>query len=288
MCAASETPSPASLARVRRATAALRRLLGNTPAGLLTDVDGTISRITRHTNDATVSPIVRRALTRLASELDLVAVVTGRAVERARRMVGVAEASYVGNHGLEWLQAGTVHTDPAAEAARPHLDAALTAVRAVIPEHDLIVEDKRVSVAIHYRLAENPAWVGRTMLDALDPFARAGTLRLIEGGLVVNLLPALAMDKGAATRRLVERHALRSVAFFGDDVTDLDAFRTLRALREEGAAMTLLVGVGSAEGPPEVRAESDLVLEGVGEVERVLAALAARPPRRAMRHGCRR
>jgi trehalose 6-phosphate phosphatase len=151
----------------------------------------------------------------------------------------------------------------------------------VIRERDLVVEDKRVSIAIHYRLAEDPEQVGRHMLDVLRPLAQAGTLRLIEGALVVNLLPALAIDKGAASRRLVEQHGLRSVAFFGDDVTDLDAFRTLRALRDEGVAETLTIGVGSAEGPPEVRAEADLVLEGVGEVERVLTALALRPTHRA-------
>src|SRR5215208_6074052 len=96
----------ASHARVRRVAGILRRLFENRPAGLLTDVDGTISRITRHTNTATVSPMARRSLTRLTRELDLVAVVTGRAVERAQQMVGVASASYVGNHGLEWLQDG--------------------------------------------------------------------------------------------------------------------------------------------------------------------------------------
>jgi trehalose 6-phosphate phosphatase len=276
MSAHTDPVLPASRARTRRAAGALRRLFETRPAGLLTDVDGTISRITTHTNDATVSPLARRALTRLTGDLDLVAVVTGRAVERARRMVGVAGASYVGNHGLEWLDDGVVRTDPAAEAARPQLEAALAAVRAQIRARDLIVEDKRVSVAIHYRLAEQPEQVGRTMLEALRPFVQAGTLRLIEGGLVVNLLPTLAVDKGAAARRLVEQHGLRAVAFLGDDVTDLDAFRALHALRAEGTADTLVIGVGSPEGPPEVRAEADLVLEGVGEVERVLAALAAR------------
>ena len=275
-----DTASNASRARVRRAAGALRRLFEARPAGLLTDVDGTISRITRHTNDATVGPVARRALTRLSNDLDLVAVVTGRAVERARRMVDVADANYVGNHGLEWLHDGVVQTDPAAEAARPHLDAALAAVRSAIRDRDLIVEDKGVSVAIHYRLAEDPDQVGRTVLDVLRPFVQTERLRLIEGGLVVNLLPALAIDKGAATRRLVERHGLRSVAFFGDDVTDLDAFRALHRLRAEGVADTLAIGVGSVEGPAAVRAEADLILEGVDEVERVLAALAARPRRR--------
>lgn len=282
---APDTAAAASRARVRRLAGALRRLFEARPAGLLTDVDGTISRITSRTNDATVAPVTGRALTSLATQLDLVAVVTGRAVARAQCMVGVAELHYVGNHGLEWLEDGVVQTDPAAEAARPHLDAALAAVRAAIPERDFHVEDKRVSVAIHYRMAERPEQVEHTMLRLLRPFVDDQQLHLIEGRLVVNLLPAVAIDKGAATRRLVERHGLRSVAFFGDDVTDIHAFRVLHAIRGEGIAETLAIGVDSPEGPPEVRAEADLLLNGVGEVERVLAALAARPPRRAGRTG---
>jgi len=277
------TEDQASYARVRRVAGALRRLFAARPAGLLTDVDGTISQITRRTNDATVSPPIRRALTRLNTELDLVAVVTGRAVTRAQAMVGVAGLSYVGNHGLEWLHDGAVVRDRGAVAARPHLEAALAAVRAAIPERDFHVEDKHVSLAIHYRMANRPEQVEQTMLGLLRPFAEAGRLRLIEGALVVNLLPALAIDKGAASRRLVEEHGLRSVAFFGDDVTDLHAFQALNALRAEGLVETLAIGVGSAEGPPEVRTQTDLVLEGVGEVERVLKALAARPSRRAGR-----
>ena len=93
---------------------------------------------------------------------------------------------------------------------------------------------------------------------------------------MVNILPPLAVDKGTATLRLVREHNLRAVAFFGDDVTDLHAFRALRALREDGAAQTLAVGVGSVEGPAAVREEADVMLEGVGEVERVLAALVRR------------
>jgi trehalose 6-phosphate phosphatase len=245
----------------------------------LTDIDGTISRITRHTSEATVSNTARRSLIGLAQQLDLVTVVTGRAVERARRMVGVETVGYVGNHGLEWLQEGVVQTEPAAEAARPILEAALAAVLAVVPRPELVIEDKRVSLAIHYRLSSDPPAIERKVLAAVRPFAEAGRLRLIEGALVANLLPGLRIDKGEATRRLVLRHGLRAVAFFGDDVTDLDAFRALHALRAEGIARTLAIGVGSVEGPPEVRAEADIMLEGVDEVERVLAALASRPPR---------
>jgi trehalose 6-phosphate phosphatase len=216
---------------------------------------------------------------RLTSELDLVAVVTGRAVERAQQMVGVTGPAYVGNHGLEWLQDDMVIRHPEAVAARPALEAATNAIRAAISDPGLQYEDKGVSVAIHYRRAHRPDDVERRLLAALEPHLQSG-VRLIQGGLVVNLLPAIAVDKGAAARRLVEQHGLRSVAFFGDDVTDLHAFRAIQALRASGVADALAIGVTGPESPPEVRAEADLILEGVGEVERVLSALAARPPAR--------
>ncbi|MGE3270010.1 MAG: trehalose-phosphatase [Chloroflexota bacterium] len=268
----------ASQARVRVTTRALRRLFSVRPAGLLTDVDGTISRITQRTGDATVLPTARRSLTRLAGHLELVGVITGRAVPRAQHMVGVDGITYVGNHGLEWLHEGTVQTDPAAVAARPALQAAMDAIRHAVSDPGLTYEDKGVSVAVHYRQAADPEQAGRLVLAALEPHLHGGQIRLIQGGLVVNLLPNLAIDKGEAARRLVAQHGLQSVAFFGDDVTDLDAFRAIHALQADSAVQALAIGVTSLEGPPQIRAEADLLLDGVGEVERVLAALARRPP----------
>jgi len=270
----------ASTARVRGVVRLLQPLMALRPAGLLTDVDGTISRITAHTHDATVERDTRRDLGRLSKQLALVAVVTGRSVERAQQMVNVTGLAYVGNHGLERLVEGVVQYHPEAAAARPALDAALAAIHAAAPEPGIVVEDKRVSISAHYRLTADPLDAEVRILAALRPFVGSDdgppALRLIRGGLVVNVLPALAVDKGAATRQLVEQYGLRAVAFFGDDVTDLDAFRVLHALRAAGTAQTLAVGVGSVEGPPSVRAEADVMLEGVGEVERVLAALARR------------
>lgn len=271
-------PGSTDRARVRATAGALRRLFGRRPAGLLTDIDGTISRITARNDDATVSPTARRALAQLADHLDLVAVVTGRSVQRAREMVGVPTIGYVGNHGLEWLQGGVLHQHPAGRAARPTFDAALAAIRVALPDPGVVLEDKGVSVAVHYRLAAQPEEAGRRILALLAPYVEAGALRVIEGGFVANLLPAVPVDKGQAVRRLVDEHGLASVAFFGDDITDLDGFRALHALRAAGRLDALTVGVASAEGPPELRTEADLVLEGVGEVERVLTALAAHPP----------
>lgn len=65
--------------------------------------------------------------------------------------------------------------------------------------------------------------------------------------------------------------------FLGDDTTDLDAFRELVALREEGTLEEILrVGVRSDEGPPEIVTEADIVADGVEGVGEVLRALAGR------------
>jgi trehalose 6-phosphate phosphatase len=62
--------------------------------------------------------------------------------------------------------------------------------------------------------------------------------------------------------------------FLGDDTTDLDAFRELEKLREEGALEEILrVGVKSDEGPPEIVDEADLAVDGVRGVGEVLRAL---------------
>ena len=190
-------------------------------------------------------------------------------------MVGVDEIGYVGNHGLEWLDGDQVVTHPGAVAARPALDAALRAIRASVNDPGLVFEDKGASVAIHYRLSKEPELAERGLHAAIASYIDADALRLIQGVLVVNLLPGVAVDKGQAVLRLSEEHGLRAIAFFGDDVTDLDAFRALKTLRESGRAETLSIGVLSPEGPPQVRDEADVLLDGVGEVEQVLAALAA-------------
>ena len=75
-------------------------------------------------------------------------------------------------------------------------------------------------------------------------------------------------------RALVEEYGPERAMFIGDDTTDLDAFRELEKLREEGTLKEILrVGVASEEGPPEITTEADIVVDGVGGVGEVLRAL---------------
>ena len=99
-------------------------------------------------------------------------------------------------------------------------------------------------------------------------------LRITVGRGVVEARPPIRADKGTAVRALVEEYGPEKAMFVGDDTTDLDAFRELEKLREEGTLKEILrVGVTSEEGPPEITSEADIVVDGVDGVDEVLQAL---------------
>lgn len=244
------------------------------PAGLFTDVDGTISPIAPTPDEASVLPEAREALVRLSRTLSVVAAITGRASARAREMVGAPGVLYVGNHGLEELAGGRVEL---LSEARPHAPAVarvLAEATRALRSPGVLVEDKGVTGSVHYRLAPDPGAALREILVTLRPLAEREGLALHEGRMVVEVRPPVALGKGAAARRLVDRHGLRGCVFLGDDVTDTDAFRTLGRLREERGLRSVSVGVLSAETPPLVAELSDLHVEGVEGVVRLLTWLA--------------
>src|SRR5215212_6913930 len=259
---------------------ACMEVLRQTPSAVVTDIDGTISAIAPTPSEAMVDPGAKAALALLAERLAVVAVVSGRAPHDGAAMVGLPELTYIGNHGLERITRGTPWTHPVAAAAQPAIAAALAeierAARAAGDVPWLIVENKGVTGTIHYRLA--PDQIAAVAL--LEPLARAAAtrhaLRLTLGRMIFEVRPALAVNKGTAIRELAEDLGLRGIVFFGDDVTDVDAFRALRELREAGEAATLRVGVLGPETSPAVLAEIDVSVNGVAACAATLLALAAR------------
>ena len=87
-------------------------MLRQAPAALATDVDGTISKIAPTPGEAVVDATAKAALALLSERLAAVVVVSGRAPEVAGEMVGLANLTYVGNHGLERIASGQLWTHP--------------------------------------------------------------------------------------------------------------------------------------------------------------------------------
>lgn len=229
------------------------------------DFDGTLAPIVPHPDDARIpAPVAQRlqALTALCP----VVVVSGRAVEDLRGRLGFVPWHVVGSHGAE---------DPddasAAAAAAAHF-AALQPLRDHLHRHaadlaasGVTLEDKRTSLALHYRRARSPAAARALLQRLLDP-APSG-VRIFGGKRVVNAIAADAPDKARAMHDLVQRCGADCALFAGDDVNDEPVF--------EGAPpdwLTVRVGRGRGgsrarfyiDGPQQMAPLLDRTLQALG------------------------
>jgi len=255
-------------------------LLRHGPSGLVTDIDGTISPIVARPEEAMVLPEARNTLEGLRDKLDVVAIVTGRSVADARRMVGVDGLTYIGNHGLEAFSNSDGHAEVVAEA-QPWVARLARLLQQVNLNLDpalrsgVIVEDKGVSASIHYRLTPDPDQARIHLLDLLSKAEQATGIRVEEGRRVVNLLPPLNINKGTAVTRLVTEHKLEGVVYLGDDITDTHAFRALEVLRQANHLRTLSIGVVGPETPQTVRQHANAAVPSVTAVAELLSGVLA-------------
>lgn len=186
------------------------------------DFDGTLAPIVDDPAEARMSPSTWTQLDRLA-RLAPVAVVSGRAREDLTARVPPAVGYLIGNHGNEGLPGGDADTRErrhicAFWESRLREDASLW--RAA---QGAQIENKGLTLSLHYRHCENPAW-GRSLL-----LARATRLvpvpRIIRWHAVFNLLPPGTVTKREALEALMRHTRCERLVVFGDDVTDELAFR---------------------------------------------------------------
>ena len=245
------------------------------PAGLATDLDGTLAPIVPNPSAARPLSGAVEALQALASQLAVVAVISGRAALDARRILGGAgsDVLVIGNHGLEWLEAGA--DAPEFDEGLAELRSTLAEVVARIPALPGVeVEDKGLSATIHYRRAPDPAAARVELLTALPGVARA-SFEIREGRRSIELRPAGRGDKGTAISALIQRFSLRGLVVAGDDATDLDMFAAARDLEAAGLRTAVLGVSGGREVPAEVAGSVDVLLPDPEAFVRLLGRLAA-------------
>jgi trehalose 6-phosphate phosphatase len=222
--------------------------------------------------EARVSPVCRRHLEAIARKAALVAVVSGRTKEDVRRIVGLEGIVYVGLHGFS-LAIPPIWSEAEAATYTALTRSVLDDLRRTVTLPGIAIEDKGPLIAIHYRQASDPPAARRAILDAIGAIPVAGRFARHEGKMFVELRPPIpSVNKGAAVRHLATERALRSVLYLGDDVTDIDAFRTLH---EPAAFRGASVVVAGGETPPDVMASADYQVEGVAGTEWLLGEVAA-------------
>ena len=231
--------------------------LGADPAraAILLDVDGTLAPIVPRPEDARVPDATRAVLRELASRYALVACVSGRSSDEARRIVGVEEIFYVGTHGLELA--------PDAEAWREQIERFAGTVEWP-PEW---TENKGLSLSFHYRQAPEPE-KARQSLERIAESAEEVGLYTRYGRMTLEILPPVDADKGTAIRSLLDERGLTRALYAGDDATDLDGFRAL-----EGLELGICVALSSSEAPAGLAEAADIVVSGPDELVKLLRAL---------------
>jgi trehalose-phosphatase len=249
--------------------------LDGSPLALFFDIDGTLSPIAPTPTAAIIPADTRAALHSLAGTPDVfVAVVTGRSAADARRMMQLDGVWVVGNHGME-VQAPDGEI-VASEAARPFAGAVKQAAENLGHVAETVsgafVENKGWTVSLHYR--QSPRAAVPALVDQAERVASASGLRLLHGKEIVELRPPIDVHKGTACVALAERvgalAAPASILYAGDDRTDEDAFRALRARKPD--VVTLRVGAP----PPGERTEAEMTVASTDDVRALLEWMLAR------------
>ena len=193
------------------------------------DFDGTLAPIVEDRDEAHMRERTR-VLFKQVCHLYPTAVISGRSREDVkRRMKGMRLRHIIGNHGLEpGLHMATFERQVA--QVRPALESALQNCAGVD------IENKRFSVAVHYRRSRRKRDARRAIHQAVDNLPVR--MRVIPGKLVINVIPESAPHKGDALVRLRSEEGADTAIYVGDDVTDEDVF----ALDQPGRLLSIRVG----------------------------------------------
>jgi trehalose 6-phosphate phosphatase len=247
-------------------------------SAIFTDVDGTIAPIVASPDDAKVPEATQGLLRKLAGRYALVACLSGRRALDARRVVGVDELAYSGNHGFELLLPGDseVRPDPSLDGHEADAGRFVEGLdRERLERVGIRTEDKGAIIALHWRGAANEG-AAETLAHEIASDAEWQGLVPHRGRKVLEIRPNVAINKGIAVAALIPARPVDAVLYAGDDRTDIDAFTALRTLKDDGElAAIACLAISSDESPPEVAAASDLVVQGPRGLVAVLEALVA-------------
>ena len=214
---------------------------------LFLDLDGTLAPIEARPDLVEVPRATSELLEALA-RICPVTVVSGRGLEDLRDKVGVRSLYYAADHGSQIL--GPVRSRLELEVGReyrPQLESAATALRrALQPVEGTLVEEKGLSLSVHYRLVPESRYAAvlRAVADVAERFP---ALRVTEGKLVYEIRPPGDWSKGKALAWIMEQLGLGEAnaaapaggfpIALGDDLTDEDMFAAV-----EGWGAGVLVG----------------------------------------------
>ena len=229
------------------------------------DFDGTLAPISADRDAVTVSPSTLESLSDLAKRAPC-AIVSGRALADVATRINGTVPHVLGNHGIEsplTARSVLVKAEQICEDWKRQLLTGLAAIRSkepgAGPAPGMEIEDKRYSLTVHFRGAQNAIDAGRealTLLRRLTPEPE-----LIEGKYAINALPPGLGGKGPAAFAFMNHLGRTGLFYIGDEDTDETVFSLPNAV-----AMGIRVG-------RQAGSRAEFYLQDQTEVEQVLRVL---------------
>ena len=201
------------------------------PPVVFLDYDGTLTPIVDRPELAVLSQEMRETLDVLSRRCP-VGIISGRDRKDVADLVNLNSLIYAGSHGFDIAgpERFALHHEVGTQFSAV-LDHAEQALRPLVqPIAGALIERKKFSIAVHYRLVE-PDDVARVEEAVTRVMADCPDLRRSAGKKVFEIQPKLDWDKGKALLWLLEElkwkeHRYQPV-YIGDDLTDEHAFREL-------------------------------------------------------------
>jgi trehalose 6-phosphate phosphatase len=220
------------------------------------DFDGTLAPIVVDPDAAQMRATTRDLLVRVAGLFPTV-VISGRTrADTQRRVAGVPLREVIGNHGAESDDRQGASLPAPVHRWRRELE------RALADQAGVVIEDKSLSLSIHYRQSRQKKRARAAILAAVAQIERRDSVRMMGGKQVVNLLPEGAPHKGVALERARARLGCDTALYVGDDETDEDVF----ALDQPGRLLGVRVGERAAS-------HADYCLRAQREIDGLLRVL---------------
>jgi trehalose 6-phosphate phosphatase len=220
---------------------------------LFLDFDGTLVEIAPAPDEVRLDRRVPAALDVLRQTLGgALALVSGRPVSFLDAVLDPYRFDTAALHGAQIRIDGAIRSQ--AEVPGEMREALRDLVRFANSHVGIIVEDKRISAALHWRLAPQ---LHDEALDLMRAVARrmGPAVRLQEGKSVAEIVPAQA-SKGTAIAQLMQMapYAGRLPVFIGDDITDEHGFEAVNAL----GGLSIRIGGGDTQARLRIASPTSL------------------------------
>jgi len=218
----------------------IKKTLDNKFIYLFLDYDGTLAPIAETPKDV-VTPAGTVDLLRKLSKISncKIAIISGRELKDVSRRVGLKNIIYVGNHGFEIKGPKIDFKSQLLYKYRRTLEKIKDKLEKNLPlVKGVFMEDKGYCLSIHYRLADKKSipLIMAEFYASLLPYEVHNNVLVKTGKMALEVRPPLEWDKGKAALWLLARRKFVLPAkkietlpvYIGDDVTDEDAFESLK------------------------------------------------------------